>query len=63
MAITIIHDWTEWLSLDQLRELLRTGKMEVGTPQGTLRLFINEKDRVAAQEISRIVTTRRIDHR
>jgi hypothetical protein len=44
---------TEWLSLDQLRTLLATGGIEIASPNGTLRLFVNFIDRVAAQELAK----------
>lgn len=51
MSIIVTHDWTEWLSLDQISELLRTGQLEVPTNDGTLRLHVNDCDQVAAREI------------
>ncbi|MCU1338855.1 MAG: hypothetical protein JWO19_4436 [Bryobacterales bacterium] len=44
---------TEWLSLAQLRALLLTGGIEISTPGGTLRLYVNFIDRVSAQELAK----------
>jgi|HubBroStandDraft_2_1064218.scaffolds.fasta_scaffold02392_8 hypothetical protein len=50
MAFTITHDWTEYLSLEQLRQLLGAGKLEIPSEGGTLRLLVQERDRAKAQE-------------
>jgi len=51
VELIITHEWTEWLTLDQLRQLLTTGKLEVQSPGGKLRLYVNDADRVTAQEL------------
>lgn len=47
---------SEWLSLEQLRILLTTGELELLTPGGTLRLYVNFIDRVSAQEAAKELT-------
>jgi len=42
---------TEWLSLAELRQLLVTGELRVDSPAGSLRLYVNSNDRVAAREL------------
>ena len=44
---------TEWLSLDQVLTLLRTGELSSSSSKGTLRLYLNFPDRVAAQELAK----------
>lgn len=51
MELNTTYTCTEWLSLDQIRELLRTGEIEVSRVGLNLRLFVNFIDRVAAQEL------------
>jgi hypothetical protein len=51
MQVNLIYNCTEWLSLDQLRQLLLKGELQVATAAGTLRLFVNCNDRVQAREL------------
>lgn len=51
MEVKVIHDWAEWLTLDQVKTLLRTGELVVPDTKGTLRLYIHSIDRVSANEL------------
>lgn len=51
MEIITTHNWTEWLTKEQILRLLDEGELEVPSPAGTLRLFVNFADRVAVHEL------------
>ena len=44
---------TQWLSLAQLKELLRTGEVELPANDGTaVKLYLNYGDRVSGNELA-----------
>ena len=44
---------TQWLSLADVLGLLEKGEVSVMSEKGTVRLFLNFIDRVAAQELAK----------
>lgn len=52
MKVVTAHGCTEWLSLAQVKTLLDTGELEIISPGGRLRLFVNFIDRVAAHQLA-----------
>lgn len=43
----------QWLSLEQISELLSRGELTLDSPNGSVRLYVNFCDRSAACQLSR----------
>lgn len=59
MEINTTYHCTQWLSLEQIRQLLTDGEILIASNQGDLRLLVTFADRVAAQEFAKLSTERK----
>lgn len=52
MEIQTTYTITEWLSLEQVLTLLRTGQLSLSSPQVSVSLSVHSIDRVTAREMA-----------
>ncbi|MBV8807965.1 MAG: hypothetical protein JO033_04770 [Acidobacteriaceae bacterium] len=52
MQINQAFTASQWLSLEEIRTLLLAGELQVDSPQGTMRLYVQFKDRASAQQLA-----------